>query len=162
MAERAVKCPVCEKYFKRSEEEFQYHKNRYYHKICFNNKNKTNQDKEDLMFYIQKLLRKKADYKINSQLKNFVDNKKYQYKDIKNALYYFYEIKNNPIAKANGGIGIVPYVIDEAKEYFKEKEERAQNAANIKPIDNTKVIKIHDPTNKQRYKKRTIINISEL
>jgi hypothetical protein len=31
---------------------------------------------------------------------------------------YFYEIKGNSIDKANGGIGIVPYVYEDAKKYF--------------------------------------------
>ena len=33
------------------------------------------------------------------------------------ALKYFYEIKKRDINKSQGGIGIIPYVLDEAKEF---------------------------------------------
>ena len=33
-------------------------------------------------------------------------------------LYWFYEIKNNPIEKAKGSIGIIPYIYKEAYDYF--------------------------------------------
>ena len=33
-------------------------------------------------------------------------------------LIYWYEIKGNSIEKANGGIGIIPYVYKDASEYY--------------------------------------------
>ena len=33
-------------------------------------------------------------------------------------LKYFFEIKGNSIEKANGGIGIIPYVYEEAYKYY--------------------------------------------
>ena len=34
------------------------------------------------------------------------------------ALIYHFEIQHGDIAKSNGGIGIVPYVYDEARTYY--------------------------------------------
>ena len=34
------------------------------------------------------------------------------------ALVWFYEIKGNPVDKANGGIGIVPYIYTDARDYY--------------------------------------------
>jgi hypothetical protein len=34
------------------------------------------------------------------------------------ALTYFYEIKGNSIEKANGGIGIIPYIYKDAYNYY--------------------------------------------
>ena len=147
--------------FKRSEEKFIYHKNRYYHAVCFGEKAKIDKTKDKLLAYIERLLHKKIDYKINNQLKNYVQ-KGMSHEDIYNALYYFYEIKNNSIAKANGGIGIVPYVIDESREFFKNQKEKIQKTANVKPITENRKVTITDPTNHNKYKIRKIINISEL
>ena len=63
-ADRPVKCPFCEEYFKRSECEFKYFKNRYWHLKCFNEKDKEEEEKQKLLQYIQRLFHKKIDYKI--------------------------------------------------------------------------------------------------
>jgi hypothetical protein len=46
------------------------------------------------------------------------DHPEYTYSGIKRTLEYFYEVKKNSIEKANGGIGIVPWVYEEAKRYY--------------------------------------------
>lgn len=33
-------------------------------------------------------------------------------------MIYFYQIKKNSLEKANGGIGIVPYVYGQARDYY--------------------------------------------
>lgn len=58
---------------------------------------------------------------IESQITKFVREHKYKYLDIARALYYFYVEKNGDITKSKG-IGIVPYVIEESKEFFIQKE----------------------------------------
>ncbi len=156
-----VKCPVCNEYFQRETTPFEHYKNRYYHKSCFESKNEMDQNKEKLIKYIERLLHKKADYKIKNQLQLYSD-KGFTYEDIYNALYYFFEIRNNSTAKANGGIGIVPYVIDEAREYFENKKDKVLSTNNINPIIEERKVTIPDPTKKSKYKLKTIINISEL
>ena len=34
------------------------------------------------------------------------------------SLVYFYQVKGNPISKANGALGIVPYVYQDAYNYY--------------------------------------------
>ena len=59
------------------------------------------------------------DGRITLQIKKYMqDHPEYTYSGIKRTLEYFYEIKGNPIDKANGGIGIVPWVYEEAKRYY--------------------------------------------
>ena len=160
--DRPVKCPYCETSFKRSENKFVYHKNRYWHQKCFDKKSEGENNRQKLISYIERLFHKKVDYKIRNQLTNYVENKKYSYEDIYNALYYFFDVKGNSIAKANGGIGIVPYVIEEAKEYFKEKKNVAARVKSISPIGKTKKITIHNPTIKDKYKQNRHIDILEI
>jgi hypothetical protein len=160
--DRPVKCPYCEKSFKRSEEQFIYHKNRYWHQECFNTKNESENDRQKLINYIERLFHKKIDYKIRNQLTSYIEHKKYSYKDIYNALYYFFDIKGNSIAKANGGIGIVPYVIEEAKEYVEEKKNVAARVKSVSPIVETKKVIIRNPIIKDKYKDNRQIDILEI
>ena len=55
---------------------------------------------------------------IQKQIHNFIVDNGYSYNGIYKTLVYYYDIKKNPTDKANGGIGIVPYVYEEAKRYY--------------------------------------------
>ena len=43
------------------------------------------------------------------------------YKGMTGTLIYFYDIKKNSIKNSNEGIGIIPYVYEEAKKYYETK-----------------------------------------
>lgn len=82
-------------------------------------KSQEEKDKQDLDEYIIQLL--KIDYidaRIRKQIKQYIEEYHYTYSGIKKALVYFYEVKGNNIEKANGGIGIVPYIYRAAYEYY--------------------------------------------
>lgn len=59
---------------------------------------------------------------IEMQITKFVREHKYKYLDIARALYYFFVEKNGDLSKSKG-IGIVPYVMEESKEFFLKKEQ---------------------------------------
>ena len=44
------------------------------------------------------------------------------YKGMSKALVYFYEVKKNSIAKSDNGVGIIPWVYEEANKYYERKE----------------------------------------
>ena len=56
--------------------------------------------------------------RVRKQIKTFVEEYHYTYSGMKKALVYFYEIKRNDVSKANGGIGIIPYCYEQAKNYY--------------------------------------------
>lgn len=73
------------------------------------------------------------------------------------SLKYFYEIKGNDIKKANGGIGIIPYVYKQAHDYYYALWEAQQkNESKIEIIQNfipqVKEIKIQRPQLKPKKK----------
>lgn len=72
--------------------------------------------------------------RVYKQISDFLE-RGYSYKGMINALNYFYNVKNNSVEKANNGIGIIPYVYDEAQDYFNridyKKEKIAAGAKNI-------------------------------
>jgi hypothetical protein len=77
-----------------------------------------NLDKEILYNYICELF--KEDYvnpRIQKQIAQYMKEYNYTYNGIYLTLKYWYEVKHNDITKANGGIGIVPYVYNTAYNY---------------------------------------------
>ena len=69
--------------------------------------------------YIKKLLNISAlTPKVNKQIQSYRTEYNYTYTGIHKSLTYFYEIKGNDASKANGGIGIVPYVYKQAQDYY--------------------------------------------
>ena len=92
---------------------------KYVHAACQeleNNREKT--DKEQLEEYIKELFQiSYIDPRVKAQIKKYIDEYNYTYSGIRKALMYHYEIKGGDKSKANGGIGIVPYVYQHAYEY---------------------------------------------
>ena len=119
-----VKCLYCGKTFDRDKVPFiQVSKRRYAHKECSmsedEKKIQENKDREELYDYIMKLFNISfVDPKIQKQIKKYIEENNYTYSGIKKALVYFFEIKGNSVEKANGGIGIVPYVYTQAYNYY--------------------------------------------
>ena len=56
--------------------------------------------------------------RVNKQIKDFKEQYNYTYSGMLKSLIYFYEVKGNSTEKANGGIGIVPFVYKDAYNYY--------------------------------------------
>ena len=119
-----VTCIYCKKKFDRDKYPFvQVSNRRYAHTECSmsddQKKAKEELDKEALNNYIMKLFNTSyVDARIQKQIKQYVDEYNFTYSGIQKALTYFFEIKGNSLEKANGGIGIVPYVYKNAYNYY--------------------------------------------
>lgn len=119
-----VKCYYCSQTFDRDKGEcLKVNGNRYAHNKCHQlkqqEKSQEEKELEALEEYIKKLF--DTDYinpRIRKQIKDFREQHHYTYTGIHKALMYFYDVKKNSIEKANGGIGIVPYVYQNAYEYY--------------------------------------------
>ena len=76
----------------------------------------------------------------------------YTYKGMAQALKYFYEIKENSIEKSNGGIGILPYIYQEAIDFYKQiEEDRKRAVASLKNYNKqVETIAIPSPSNKKK------------
>ena len=93
---------------------------KYVHKQCQElEENREKTDREKLETYIKELYQiSYIEPRVKAQIKKYVDEYNYTYSGIQKALYYHYEIKGGDKSKANGGIGIVPYVYQDAYNYF--------------------------------------------
>ena len=125
MAKHMVKCLYCGEMFDASITPYiKPNARRYAHKTCAQsaeeNKIQEEKDREALENYIKELFGINCiSPKIKKQIETFVKDKNYSYTGILKTLKYFFEIRKNPIEKANGGIGIVPHVYDEAYNYWR-------------------------------------------
>lgn len=157
MAKHLVKCLYCGEVFDASITPFvKPRSNRYAHKACAetaeNKKTKEEKDKEILEKYIKELFRiNSISVKIKKQMEMFKNEKNYTYSGMYKTLKYFFEIRGNSIEKANGGIGIIPYVYEEAFRYWQAIWEAQQKNENIQVkeyILPTKEIHISSPQRK--------------
>lgn len=130
-----VKCPICQQYFDRSVEEFVHFKNRYYHKRCFDQVDKIDIVKQKIYDLMREVLGDKySQARISQQINQFVKDG-LSVNVIYKTLLYWYKVKESSAAKANGGIGIVPYVYEEALDYYEQKEKIRLRNKNIEVIE---------------------------
>ncbi len=157
---RLVKCPYCEQKLDK-DEAFTY-KKRYYHEQCFKTWQRESVDRKELIDYICKL------YGIETltgmmlkQIKDFHEEYHYKYKGMELALRYFFETLNNQIQDGTG-IGIIPFVYEDAKNYYVMKMKVEKSVQKVGDKQNKeKVIEIESP--KFTYKKNIQpIDISSL
>lgn len=106
-------------------------KNWYYHARCYKewkDKNHTNDaDWKDRIYdFIARDLKVSYDYHLcEAQLDKYIKKDKIAtYKGIYFTLKYFYEIKHGDWRKGHGGLGIIPFIYQEAVQYWIEKENR--------------------------------------
>lgn len=156
---RKVKCPGCGIFFYRDEEENVFIKNRYWHKKCYEEEENKKASSEliikELDDYIINLF--SIDYvsaRIRKQIKDMIDHYGFTYSGILGTLKYWYEIKGNTISKSNNGVGIVPYIYEDARKYYETIFYASQSNQNIDNFINEKrEIVIHSPKIKNSYNK---------
>ena len=119
-----VKCYYCGKEFSREDTEYvAVNSRRYAHKICAENYIDYKSKIHDFMK--EKLNSQYSFTKIESQIKRIKTQEKINEEIIYKTLVYWYNILGNSTDKANGGIGIVPYVYNQ---YLKWEEEQKNNS----------------------------------
>ena len=162
--ERKVKCPECGMLNHKDVAVF--HKKRYYCKICHERVLKESQDYKDLVEYICEL------YKVDvpngwmfKQIKEFKEKYNYSYRGMKSTLHYFYEIMKNDPEDALG-IGIIPFVYEEAKQYYIDKKKVADSTRILSKEDMNKkqtiTISKADKKDSEKFKQLSIIDIDDL
>ena len=144
------KCPHCNNEVKEEDAIYNTKTKRYYHEFCYNEL----LERKQLCDYICELFSyKKPSVRIYQQMTSYHD-KGVSYSDMLLALKYFYEIKKGDINKSQGGIGIIPYVLEEAKEFATlEKLEQDKLIAKFEQneqIKEIKIIKVIEPHNKNK------------
>ena len=119
-----VTCTICKKRFDRDKyPAVLISTRRYAHASCAGalseEQAQEEKDREALEQYIIQLFKlEHMDGRITLQIKKFMQDYNYTYSGILRTLKYFYEVKQNDLSKSNNGIGIVPWVYQEAYNYY--------------------------------------------
>ena len=163
-----VTCIYCKKTFNKAEEPFKLFSNgKYAHQVCYDlEQTRELTDQEKLERYIMKLFNSDYVYaKIKKQIKDYTTNHGYTYSGIHKALVYYYEVKGNIFdeGKAQGGIGIVPYVYQHAYNYYYAIWEAQQKQAHIHDASSMaeyipKVIEVKIPVPQRQERKRKLFS----
>ncbi len=107
-------------------------KNWFYHKKCYtdwkNSEPATDEEYKHFIYdFLARDLKVKYDYHmIEAQRKGYLKEKKMTNKGIFFSLKYFYEIKNGDWSKGHGGIGIIPFVYNEACAYWVARDKESK------------------------------------
>ena len=160
-----VTCVYCKKKFDRDKFPFvQVSQRRFAHRQCSEIEAQKQQaaekDRIELEQYIMKLF--KEDYvnpRVRKQINSFIEEYQYTYSGIRKSLVYFFEVKGNPIEKANGGIGIVPYVYKDAYNYYYsiwEANQKNEHKLVEEYVPQEKIIRI--PVPQRKIKKRKLFS----
>lgn len=119
------KCVICSIEFDRDKiQAVKYGARRYAHYTCYPEGEKVPLGPEEdpdlikLKEYISTLFKEPNWATISRQLKKYREENGYSYSGILKSLIYFYEVKHNPVDKANNAIGIVPFVYTDAYNYY--------------------------------------------
>lgn len=127
-----VKCYYCGEVFDASVVPYiRPNARRYAHETCGEQYSKvsTQEEKErkELEEYIKQLFNiDTLTTKITRQISTYRKEKNYSYSGMRKSLIYFFEIKGNSTEKSNNGIGILPYVYEEAYQYWRDIWETQQ------------------------------------
>lgn len=79
-------------------------------------------DKKELAETICRIFKLKAPGPRNNAFISKYASEGMTYKGMTRALMYFYDVQKNNTDKSNGGIGIVPWVYEDANRYYERKE----------------------------------------
>ena len=160
MAKHLVKCAICGETFDTNVIQAVKHgARRYAHYSCEPSGElvplgpDADPELQKLKEYIGKIYGDKANWAlINKQIKKFKEENKYSYSGMLKSLVYFYEIKKQPIDKSQGGIGIIPFVYQDAYNYYYNLF-MAQQANDKSLVTQIKEIIIKPPKCHRRRKK---------
>ena len=124
MAKHYVICLYCnEKFDREAEPAVKVNGRRYAHQKCVEEHEKSlseeEQDLHKLEKYIMELFSDDTiNPRIRRQINDFKTKNKYTYSGMLKTLIYWFEIKKGDIEKTNHGIGIIPWIYDEACQYY--------------------------------------------
>ena len=123
MPKAMVKCLYCGQQFDRLSEPNVKIGRRYAHKACYESQDaedlKKQKDEHDFFNYIKQIYGEDYNYiQIHKQAESYIKQYNFTYSGMLKSLKWFYEVKHNDKESANGRIGIIPYIYEDAKKYY--------------------------------------------
>lgn len=125
MAKINVKCLYCGEVFDRNNSKISFVKikNRYAHTKCqekyIANISQEEKDIEAFFEYAKNLFGKSYNYLATKRMaEKYVKENNYTYSGMLKTLKWYYEKEGHSVDKSNGSIGILPYIYNQAMQYY--------------------------------------------
>lgn len=121
-----VKCFFCGEYFDREKEPcIKVNARRYAHLSCAEKQDASilqeEKDKEAFYQMVKSIYGKKYNFMmINQQATNYIKEYGYTWSGMTGCLHWFYNINHGSLEEGHGGIGIIPFIYDNVKEYYQD------------------------------------------
>lgn len=160
-----VTCKYCKKKINKKDTNYKAVNKKFAHIECIE-KEKTRErtDEEKFYDYVIDLFQIEEDFvplRIKKQAQTFVKDYHYSYSGMLKALKYFYEIKRADLSKANNGIGIIPYIYQDAYNYyFSLWQAQQKNSVNLNDYI-PREIEITIPSPKKKINKKKLFAFLE-
>ena len=140
MAHKVI-CYYCGKEFDRDKVPYiQVRARRYAHQTCPSNEEanaKILEQMEKDAFYdvVKRIYGKDYNYMmINSQAEEYMKQYGYTWSGMKGCLHWFYEIKGGSLEEGHGGVGIIPYIYEEVKQYYQNLYKTQEKNKEVKLV----------------------------
>lgn len=123
MAKHLVKCLYCGEIFDANQTPFVKINRRYAHQDCLESTDKkilkAETDKNNFYQMVKNIYGPKYNYMmINKQAMDYIKRYNYTWNGMAACLHWFYNINHGNIEDGHGGIGIIPFIYDQVKEYY--------------------------------------------
>ncbi len=120
-----VKCVICGQSFDRDKEPFkQVAARRYAHLKCVQTNEeaaKQETDKDTFFQMVKSIYGPKYNYiMINKQAEGYIKDYGYTWSGMTGCLHWFYNINHGSIEEGHGGVGIIPFIYEQVKQYYQE------------------------------------------
>ena len=155
-----VKCYFCDQYFNWEKEPFKKIGRRYAHATCYEKNYDEDLDYKEKIYEVVKTYLHDYNYAVIERQRKSYNTKGISNKEIYLTLLYYYEVLKKSPEAAQGRIGIVPYIIDDARAYYEQKNKAQKNLSSFQNPDrvNINIEKIID----RNTSKKTFLNLEEL
>lgn len=119
-AKHLVKCLNCGEQFDANIIPYIKIGTRYAHKSCSDSKiTKTEKEKDAFFQTIKSIYGPKYNYMlINTQAEGYIQQYGYTWSGMRACLHWFYNINHGSLEEGNGGVGIIPFIYDQVRDYY--------------------------------------------
>lgn len=137
-----VKCLKCGEYFDADKISYTKIGRRYAHSECVQNElsslTKEQEDKAKFYDLVKSIYGKNYNYiLINTQAERMIKEYGYTWSGMTGCLHWFYNLHHKSLEEGNGGIGIIPYIYDQVRDYYTQiyqTQEKNKNKTLKRPI----------------------------
>ena len=152
-----VKCFYCGKTFDRDKIPFKkINGRRYAHQNCSeidvtDEKTKEEIEKDNFYQMIKSIYGPNYNYMlISTQAEEYILKYGYTWSGMTGCLHWFYDINHGDKEEGHGGIGIIPFIYDEVKNYYQDIYKAQEKNKQIKMMRSPVVFNIQSPRAKER------------